>query len=201
MFQRFISSVSQLPAEVKTFLWRALALFIGWKLLYILVLIPNQVPDAWLVKQIGNGTAATLNVFYSTKEFNAVHTTREKIYGRDTVLATFSNVMRGSEKKILGIYQACNGLELMVLYAGFIICFSGGVRRKIIFIVCGVVGLYFINVLRCAFLGYIGIEYPQHFEIAHKYVFNIVVYVFTFLLWVIYVSGLRLNYAKTTSST
>lgn len=200
MFQRFMSSIKQLPSEVKTFLWRAVALFAGWKLLYILILIPNQVPDAWLVRQIGNGTAYSLNLFYGTDEFKAVHVTREKVYGRDTVLATFSTVKKGTSKNVLGIYQACNGLELMVLYAGFIVCFSGGWKRKFIFIVSGIIGLYLINVLRCAFLGFIGLEHPKHFEIAHKYIFNLVVYAFTFFLWVLYVSRLRLNYAKTSTT-
>jgi exosortase/archaeosortase family protein len=197
MFERLFSSIKQLPSEVKTFLWRAVALFIGWKLLYILVLIPNQVPDAWLVRQLGNGTAYSLNILYGTTEFSANHVTREKVYGKDTVLATFTTVKKAATKNVLGIYQACNGLELMVLYAGFIICFSGSWIRKLIFIIAGVIGLYFINVLRCVFLGYIGLEYPQHFDIAHKYVFNLVVYAFTFFLWVLYVSRLHLKYAKT----
>lgn len=181
-------------------MWRAAALFFGWKFLYITVLIPNQVPDAWLVKQLGNGTATGLNILYNTHEYKTVNTTRPRVYGRDTVMATFSMVVKGSSRRILGIFQACNGLELMVLYSGFILCFSGGWIRKIIYIISGVLGLYLINVLRCVMLSYIVMEYPKHFEIAHKYIFNLVVYLFTFMLWVFYVSRLHLNYGKSSSS-
>ena len=191
MIQKTVQSVRTLPPEVKTFLWRAVALFIGWKLLYILVLIPHQVPDAWLVEKLGEGTAKTLDVFYPELGINAEHTTRHKIYGRDTVLATYTMVNTSKGRNLMGIFQACNGLELMILYAGFIVCFSGPWKRKLFFIIAGVFGLYCINVLRCAFLGYIAIEIPRYFAFAHKYVFNVVVYAFTFLLWVIYVAGLK----------
>lgn len=189
MLQRQKEIHKQLPPEVKTFLLRSVGLFIGWKLLYILILIPNQVPDAFLVRQLGNGTAATLNVMYRTKEFHADHTTREKVYGRDTVMATYTMVSN-SKRKVIGIFQACNGLELMILYAGFILCFTGSWSRKLIYIVAGVLGLYALNVLRSALLAWIGLEYPRHFDFAHKYFFNLVIYALTFVLWVLYVKGL-----------
>jgi exosortase family protein XrtF len=190
MLQQQMKLFSTIPREVKTFLLRAILLFAGWKLLYIFVLIPQQVPDAPLVRYLGDGTAQLMNWAYADQPFSAVHTTREKIYGTDTVMATYSMVMKG-QRKVLGIYQACNGLELMILYAGFIICFTGSWKRKILYITGGVVGLYIINVLRCAMLVYIGLEYPKQFDIAHKYIFNLVIYAFAFLLWIFYVNGLR----------
>ncbi|MBU6158878.1 MAG: archaeosortase/exosortase family protein [Bacteroidetes bacterium] len=181
---------SQIPPEVRTFLIRSVLLFIGWKALYILVLIPNQVPDAGLVRKLGSGTAVVLNGIYGTDEFHAVHTERPRVYGMDTVLATYTMVKKSS-RNILGIYQACNGLELMILYAGFIICFSGVWWRKTIYIVSGIIALYIANVMRCAALGWIGIEYPKHFDFAHKYFFNLIIYSIAFLWWVFYVKGLN----------
>jgi exosortase/archaeosortase family protein len=180
---------SKVPAEVRTFLVRAVLLFVIWKSVYILLLIPNQIPDAPLVRWLGNGTAVMMNVLYTTDSFYAVHTEREKIYGSDTVLATYSMVKKG-KRNILGIYQACNGLELMILYAGFILCFSGPWLRKVIYIVVGIIALYIANVIRCGLLGWIGIEYPRHFDFAHKYFFNLVIYSIAFILWVFYVKGL-----------
>jgi hypothetical protein len=63
-FQNIITSVKQLPNEVKLFLKKVVGLFIAWKLLYILVLIPNEVPDAWMVKKLGAATVTFLNVYY-----------------------------------------------------------------------------------------------------------------------------------------
>lgn len=185
-------SVKKLPEAVKRFLIRAAVLFAGWKILYLFILIPSEVPDAWLVKQLGSGTASVLNVVYGTNEFKAVATRRQKVYGSDEVNVTFSNVQK-EEKKLIGIYQACNGLELMILYAGFIIAFAGKWRTKLLFVVAGLFGLYIINVLRLVMLGYICIEYPAHFQFAHKYLFNLVVYAFTFLLWVWYVTASKVK--------
>ena len=182
-------SFNQIPGEVRRFLIRATLLFIGWKMLYILVLIPNQVPDAPLVRWLGDGTAVMMNMMYQTDSFYAVHTEREKVYGADTVLATYSMVKKG-KRSILGIYQACNGLELMILYAGFILCFAGSWLRKLLYIVGGIFALYIANVIRCGFLGWIGIDYPKHFDFAHKYFFNLVIYSIAFILWVFYVTGL-----------
>jgi exosortase/archaeosortase family protein len=182
-------SFRHIPTEVRRFLIRALLLFIAWKTIYILVLIPNQIPDAPLVRWLGNGTTVMMNMIYQTDSFYAVHTEREKVYGADTVLATYSMVKKG-KRSILGIYQACNGLELMILYAGFILCFTGPWLRKLLYIIGGIFALYLANVVRCGFLGWIGIEYPRHFDFAHKYFFNLVIYSIAFLLWVFYVKGL-----------
>lgn len=184
-------SFIQLPSEVKQFLTRAILLFIGWKLLFILVLIPNEIPDAWLVSQLGKGTSYTLNKLYNTNEFNSVDTVRIRYYGNDEINATLATVYKNGSRKVIGIYQACNGLELMILYAGFIFCFSGSIKRKLSYILLGVFGLFLLNILRCSMLGYLSLEYPNHFDFAHKYVFNLVVYGFTFILWMIYVSGVK----------
>lgn len=195
-FQQIVQSIQQLPKEAKSFLSRCLLLFVAWKLLYILVLIPNEVPDSWLVKQLGNGTATFLNSYYHTDLFTVVNTLRKKQYGNDWVPVTFSTVVYKNNRKVIGIYQACDGLELMVLYAGFIICFAGNWFRKFIFIVFGVLGLFIINITRCAILGIISLEFPIHFDFAHKYLFNLIVYGFTFLLWMIFISSSKLKRSK-----
>jgi exosortase/archaeosortase family protein len=190
---------SKVPAEVRTFLIRATLLFIVWKSVYILLLIPNQIPDAPLVRWLGDGTAVMMNILYTTDSFYAVHTEREKVYGSDTVLATYSMVKKG-KRNILGIYQACNGLELMILYAGFILCFTGPWSRKLIYIVAGIFALYIANVVRCGLLGWIGIDYPRHFDFAHKYFFNLVIYSIAFVFWVFYVKGLSKSDETTKTS-
>jgi len=195
-FQQVINSIQQLPKEAKVFLGRALLLFVAWKILYILVLIPNEVPDSWLVKQLGKATASFLNVYYHTDSFNTENTLRRKLYGNDWVPVTYSTVNYKKSQKVLGIYQACDGLELMVLYAGFIICFSGFWIRKLVFIVLGIIGLFLINILRSGLLGIISLQFPIHFEFAHKYFFNLVVYGFTFLLWMFYISSSKLKSTK-----
>lgn len=185
-YQVIEHAVNKLPKQVRLFLMRVIVLFIGWKMLYLFILIPAEVPDAWLVKQLGKGTVQALNFFYDTTDFTAQATTKKKIYGTELVNVTFSHVQWG-KKKLIGIYQACNGLELLILYAGFILAFSGSWQTKMLFIAGGISILFLINILRLVMLGIISIEYPAHFQFAHKYLFNMIVYAITFLLWMGYV--------------
>lgn len=198
-YQQLNRVLEKIPETVKRFLLRVIVLFASWKMLYLFLLVPAEVPDAWLVKKLGNGTAFVLNKVYNTAEFDATAVTRVKTYGNDVVHVTCS-VIRKAGKKLIGIYQACNGLELMILYAGFIVAFSGGWKLKFLFISGGVLGLYFLNVLRLVLLGYICIAYPAHFQFAHKYLFNLVVYAFTFFAWMWYVSASRVHPVKKANS-
>lgn len=186
-YHSVIQSVKQLPEDVRRFLMRAAVLFAAWKMLYLFILIPAEMPDAWLVKKLGEGTAYGLNAVYNTSAFTAIATARTKLYGNDKAKVTYSHVKRGN-KKLIGIYQACNGLELMILYAGFILAFSGRLQIKLLFITGGIAALYLMNILRLVMLGYISIEHPLHFQFAHKYLFNLIVYAVTFFLWMGYVA-------------
>lgn len=183
--------MSIFPKEVISFLKRAVILFVTWKILYILVLIPNEIPDAWVVKKLGSSASALLNIFYGTDTFEAAHIRKLKTYGNDEVWVTHSYVVKSGKRAVIGIYQACDGVELMVLTAGFILCFNAPPKVKTVYILLGVVGLFFINAIRCSLLAVVNLEFPQHFQFAHKYLFNLFVYAFTFLLWLGFVKKVK----------
>ena len=191
MMESFISSFKSIPAEVRQFLGRVVLIFAAWKLVYIFILIPNEMPDAWLVRQLGNYSAKTMSVFYGGSDFTVKNTRRLKTYGNEQVWVTHSYIYPKGKQAVLGIYQACNGLELMILTAGFMLCFKGDWKKKTVFIVAGVVGLFILNVLRCAMLGVVNMEFPRHFDFAHKYIFSLVVYAYTFLIWIWYVAKVK----------
>lgn len=187
-FNNFFASF---PQPVVSFLKKAFLLFILWKAVYILFLIPNEIPDAWVVRKLGSSTASVLNLFYGSGSFEVKDTRRLKTYGNDQVWVTHSYVFQSGKRAVIGIYQACDGVELMVLTAGFILCFSGPLALKLRYIVIGIVGLFFLNVLRCSLLAMVNLEFPQHFQFAHKYLFNLFVYGFTFLLWLSFVNRVK----------
>jgi exosortase/archaeosortase family protein len=189
------------PQPVASFLKRAFFLFVLWKAVYILFLIPNEIPDAWVVKKLGSSTAAVLNVFYATASFEARDTRRLKTYGNDQVWVTHSYVFQSGKRAVIGIYQACDGVELMVLTAGFILCFNGPSALKFRYIMVGILGLFFLNVLRCSLLAVVNLEIPQHFQFAHKYLFNLFVYGFTFLLWMSFVNKVKPSFSGTKGNT
>ena len=179
------------PKPAVSFLKKSFFLFVIWKSVYILFLIPSEIPDAWVVKKLGSSTAVMLNVFYGANRFEAKHTRRLKTYGIDQVWVTHSYVYQSGKRAVIGIYQACDGVELMVLTAGFIICFSGPLALKIKYVAAGTLGLFFLNVLRCSLLAMVNLNFPQHFQFAHKYLFNLFVYAFTFFLWVHFVNRVK----------
>lgn len=187
---------SGIPKPVRVFLLRALIFFAAWKIIYILILVPREIPDAWLVKRLGEHTASVLSICYPNQSFEARHIRKIKQYGNDHVWVTHSFVYKKNVRYVLGIYQACDGLELMILTVGFFLCFMGGWQLKLIYSLVSVTGLYMLNVARCSMLGVVNLTYPQHFEFAHKYLFNLIVYAFTFLMWMNYVQRVKKTFLK-----
>lgn len=179
-----------LPSGASTFLKKAMGLFIGWKLLYILVLSPLGEPDGWLVRKLGEATVWFLNVSSIGEErYHVRHMMVEKSGGRpggDACAQVYSSGLRAD----IGIFTPCNGLELMVLAVGFIICFNGGSKRKALYVLLSITAIFMVNVLRCSLLVMINTEHPTYFEFAHKYLFNLVSYAIVFLIWMHYVNNL-----------
>jgi len=175
----------QIPVPVKLFLLKAAVLFTAWKLLYLLILLPNRTLDRPLTYSIGVSTAKILNFSshgapYSVKgEIN-----RTQLDGQP-FSENVMNIYLG-DQRVLMIADVCNGLELMVLYAAFIICIPAGVYRKITFIVGGIVSIFVVNVLRCSALVMIYLHHPQYVYFSHHYFFTFITYGFIFWLWYIF---------------
>jgi exosortase/archaeosortase family protein len=169
-----------IPAGIQTFLKRALILFIVWKLVYHLFLFPGRIIDAPLTHWSSNGAAWIFKQIYPNihfkikEECNSDPSINNQITCMDYIFL--------NNKKIVGIADACNALELYVLYIGFLLCFPiSSVKRLLIFIVSGSVIIYVANILRLAALGYFGQKYNVKFvDIAHHYIFKILVYAIIF---------------------
>lgn len=179
-----------LPEGASTFLSKAVALFLGWKALYIFILLPSGEPDGWLVRQLGNATAATLNTVYGADRYVVRHICLPN-RGGSAAGSTCAQVYREGKRADIGIYAPCNGMELMVLAAGFILCFDGNWRRKTGYILAAIIGIFLINVVRISLLVVIKSDHPAWFEFAHKYLFNMAGYGTVFLAWMQYVRGLQ----------
>lgn len=148
------------------FLFRALALYIGWYFIYEIWLHPSEILDIWVVR-------TTLNLAILILKFLGYHV----FSGSDRLIG-----IDGTSGLWMG--DNCNSLELCALFAGFIIAFPSGAKRKIWFIPLGVVLIYFLNVLRVVALAII--EKNLSFALLnfnHTYTFTILVYLFIFLLW------------------
>jgi len=86
-------------------------------------------------------------------------------------------------EKTLKVADPCNGLELMVLYGGFIFCFPGVLQRKAGFLLAGWALILLLNILRCMLLVLIFVYYRKYLDFSHHFVFTFIVYMAIFWLW------------------
>lgn len=183
----------QVPTPVRSFLLKAVLLFVVWKVLYLLVLQPGRVLDKPLSYMVSVGTARTLNVMTGSRDFWTAPGVNPKKDGNAVISEPVMQIFLRDERT-LSIGDVCNGLEVMVLYAGLILCLPGSIRRKTIYILSGIVCIQVLNVLRCAGLIEIYLHHPEYLDFAHHYLFTFVVYACIFWLW--YLFSRQLQFTK-----
>lgn len=169
---------TQLPKQVRTFLLRALIVFIAWKLLYHLVLVPARVPDRPLTEL----TAASTAFLYT----HLLHEPNVQVMADDYDPHFPKSAIFIHGERVIGIADPCNGLELYVLYIGFILCFPTTIRRQIAFLTLGIIGIYIANCFRCFGLAWLSFHHYSMADFAHKYLFKIILYAMIFYAWIVY---------------
>lgn len=164
----FINKIKNaIPENVRPFIIRAALLIIAWELLYNFVLRPSGIPDDQLTRIVQIGAMKLLSLFY-------------------TDIGADENVIVLNGSRAVSIARQCNGLELIVLYLGFIICLPSNAKRMISFGVIGTLIIYILNIIRTAILAVMYDINHSMTDFAHHYVFKIVIYAVVFLGWVLY---------------
>lgn len=181
---RLTKRFAQIPTPVRKFLLTATILFVAWKAVYLLFLQPSRVLDKPLTYVIGKSTAATLDLFNPAGHYTATPTTHLKGFGNEGLEPVMA--IRSGQNNLLDIADVCNGLELLVLYAGLIICLPASRNRKLAYIFGGIIGIEIINVIRCVGLVMVYVHKPEWLDFSHHYLFTFVVYAFIFWLWYLF---------------
>lgn len=189
---KFNSLKNQIPLPVRLFLGKALLFFIGWQIIYGFFLLDSNALNNFLTNHVGNASATVLNNLTFLSGFTAKEEIYAEVLGGETV-EHLSSAIYHNNSKVLNIAHACNALELMVLYIGFIVCMPSNIRRKIKYIVLGVILLDVVNILRCVGLIYLREYFHVYFQFAHHYLFKIIIYTATFLIWVYYSRKINLK--------
>jgi exosortase family protein XrtF len=167
------------------FIGKAIFLYLIWFICY----------DLWL-KKVGDVDDYIIN--------NLVYLAFEGL----SFLGYFVN-MDGFKLSIVGakagvrVGSGCNGLELLVLFSGFVLIFEGSWKHKFWFIPAGIIILHFLNVLRIMVLALNGLTSKAMLEFNHKYTFTILLYCLTFFgwyLWVKYFSNIQSGHHENTGS-
>ena len=94
------------------------------------------------------------------------------------------------------VADPCNALELYVLYLGFLFSFPASLKRVLLFSIVGIVVIYSANIIRLAALASMNIHRIKAIDMAHHYVFKLIVYGLIFGLWVLFTKK-QIHYEKT----
>lgn len=93
------------------------------------------------------------------------------------------------------VIEGCNSVSIIILFIAFIIAFPGTLKATVLYAIIGSILIYVINVLRIAFLTIMLHKYPDNQILLHNVIFPLIIYGFTFLLWVLWVHKFS-NYKK-----
>jgi exosortase/archaeosortase family protein len=191
------SAVKQIPAPVKSFLWKALVFFVIWELGYNVFLLPNRVIDKPLCALVGNGTASLINLIQDS-DLAYCQLISEYVYNEGELYLADRAIVFLGPNRLIGIADGCNGLNLVVLFLGFVIVYPSKFYLKLIYSVVGIAAIMLLNIARCAGLGLIHNSYPSMTDFAHHYAFKIITYLAIFYMWYWYVkltNKIEANYA------
>ena len=155
-------------------------------MLYLSVLFPTKVPDGALTRLIGNSTATLLNVLPGAPDKYTTRQALDTVVLDDRIVSAPATDIYRNEERTLRVADACNGLELMVLYVGFLACFPSAAARKWKFALGGILLIYLLNIIRCAALVLIFVHYRKYLDFSHHFLFTFVIYLLIFLLWFIF---------------
>lgn len=180
---------NQIPTAIRKLLLIGLVMIGSWKLLYTFYLGPNRIPDAALTELVARQTVWIMQQVWPKENYSIVEKTVPH-KGDEDADFTHLFIYRNNQRTI-SIADSCNGLELMVLYAAFILLMPGSIYRKVLFIGAGLPLLHFANLFRCIGLIFLYQNWPNMFDIGHHYVFKILVYGISFGLWMWYLKPLH----------
>lgn len=169
--------LKDIPIDIRKFIIKAFIIFLVWKIAYHSILQPLRIIDKPLTD---------FTTFKTIQLYNYLNK-HDSLYYVQNIQSTRGTIILKNNKKVIGVDDGCNALELMVIYIAFILCIPNNkFKKQLSYITGGTLLIFLLNILRCYLLIYIHFEYPQVMDIAHHYFFNITVYAVIFFLWVRY---------------
>lgn len=101
--------------------------------------------------------------------------------------ATVNNRILSSRRFAVAIYNGCNGLEAILIFACGILAFPAPWRSKVVGLLLGFLGIQLFNVVRIVALYYTGVFKPAWFSTAHVLVWQSLVILFAVSMWILWV--------------
>jgi len=156
-------------SQVISFFLKALGIYVAWYVIYDLWMLPDGTVDLWLSEHIvslGGGLLAALGF---------------DVFAEGRIIGLAGTNM-------LEIVDGCNGIEVIGLFIGFVVAYSGLTRNRLLFIPLGILVLYLTNVVRIIVLAITQLHAPSIFHITHDYSTTAIFYLVVFGMWVLWVN-------------
>jgi exosortase/archaeosortase family protein len=164
--------------NILRFFLKLLALVSAWFVFYSLILKPGRIIDRPVTNFVTN---AAVHIINTVSPHTPPLSWQEEPVHRD------KNYLIKERRQVLGIHDACNGIDLMFIYIGIIILLPYSAKRKLIFSAGGIVAIILANIIRVCLLYYIYKYHSAAFELSHHYVFTILMYVLIFYGWLLFI--------------
>lgn len=149
-------------------------LYVGWFLLYELLIKPRTQLDEKMIGLIISNGAFFLQLF-GFKTYRAVEEDNMQLLGVD-----------GAHPVWIG--TACNAITLFAFFSLFVLAFPGKAKHKLWFIPLGIFIIHICNILRVIGLTMINFYAPEYLDFNHTYTFTVFVYGIIFGLWMWWVN-------------
>lgn len=88
---------------------------------------------------------------------------------------------------VLYVFEGCNGVNVMIVFAAFLFAFGGPAKAMAIFLPLGLIVIHLFNLLRISLLFSLALNYATQFYYYHKYFFTATLYLVVFGLWALWV--------------
>ena len=159
------------------FFVRLFIIFTCWFVFYGLILGPKRTLDKPLTNFITNSVTHCINLV--SAEENQITWEPDKFSNNRNYL------IRGGEK-VFGIWDVCNGIDLMIIYIAVLFLLPYPLKRKLIFSVSGIVVITLANIVRVFILYFIYFKQRSAFDFSHHYLFTILMYILIFYGWLLF---------------
>jgi exosortase family protein XrtF len=165
------------------FVTRFLGIYLIGNLLYGLFITSfNPAPDP-VTKAVTYQTAAILNTIESPV------TAYAKV---DKPMVVIKHL-----KPIVGVFEGCNGLNVVIVFLAFLFAFGPRNKKLLWFVPLGILAIHVTNIFRIGLLFFVSKDYPKQLYFFHKYLLTAFIYGIVFILWFVW---LRINKKKTNES-
>lgn len=165
------------------FFAKLIGLIVAWELLYQLLLKPGRILDGPLTNLVTAISVAIINLFYSANNLVTYVVGVEQ----------GSDVLFLNGKAVFIIADQCNALDLMVIYLGMLFLLPSRLKRKLAFMVLGILVILLANILRCVALYWLYMNHRAYFDFNHHYTFTILLYLLIFGGWLLFTKNITRN--------